>query len=301
MISTLKFITGHQLNSQRKLRAILNYLKWQFGSRLISGTVVYDWVNGSKFFVKRGDTGLTGNIYTGLHEFQDMAFLLHYLRAEDSFVDVGANLGSYTILACSAVGAKGVAYEPIPSTYTKLVENMRLNHLDNKVAVLNKGVGAQKSEILFTSNADTTNHALAVGEQSNDSVSVEVTSLDLSLSDELLASEGGGPALIKIDVEGYETPVLQGAHETLKNPSLNAVIMELNGSGRHYGFDESKLLELMASYGFKTYSYDPFSRQLINLQGKNLTQGNTLFIRNKSAVEKRLQSACNIEVNGNVL
>jgi len=48
-------------------------------------------VNGSKFLVKTGETGLTGNIYTGLHEFPDMGFLLHFLRAEDLFVDIGAN------------------------------------------------------------------------------------------------------------------------------------------------------------------------------------------------------------------
>lgn len=51
-------------------------------------------------------TGATGNIYVGLHEFEDMAFLLHVLRRTDLFVDVGANIGSYTILAGGAAGAK---------------------------------------------------------------------------------------------------------------------------------------------------------------------------------------------------
>ena len=59
-----------------------------------------------------------------------MGFLLHVLRSEDLFVDVGANVGSYTILACSVVGARGISFEPVPSTYKRLVENMRLNHLD---------------------------------------------------------------------------------------------------------------------------------------------------------------------------
>ena len=87
--------------------------------------------------------------------------------------------------------------------------------------------------------------------------------------------------LIKIDVEGYETPVLEGAQKTLEKHELNAVIMELNGSGSRYGYDEARILELMFSYGFKTYSYNPLARKLINLDGKNLNEGNTLFIQQR--------------------
>jgi len=168
---------------------------------------------------------------------------------------------------------------------------MRLNHLDEKVKCINKGVGAQLGTIAFTSNSDTTNHALASDERCDHKIIVEVTSLDKALS-------GENPSLIKIDVEGYETPVLEGAQEILKNQTLNAVIMELNGSGGRYGFDESKILELMLSNGFRTYSYNPFSRTLINLEGKNLNSGNTLFIRNKSFVEDRLRVASKITIHG---
>jgi len=266
--NTIKFITSHPLNREHRLSSIIRFAKWQVGSRLVPGAIVYDWVNGSKFLVKAGETGLTGNIYTGLHEFSDMGFLLHFLRAGDVFVDVGANVGSYTILGCSAVGARGIAFEPVPSTFKRLVENMRLNHLDKKVKCINKGVGVQQETIVFTSDGDTVNHVLANGEQSDNAVTVEVTSLDAALCGEC-------PSLIKIDVEGYETPVLEGAQETLKNQALHAVIMELNGSGRRYGFDESKILASMFEHGFRTYSYNPLNRTLINLEGKNLDSGNT--------------------------
>ncbi|MEB3171773.1 MAG: hypothetical protein VKK43_10405, partial [Synechococcaceae cyanobacterium] len=128
LLDTIIFITSHPLNREQKLKSIIRFAKWQIGSRLVRGEIVYDWINGSKFLVKTGDKGLTGNIYTGLHEFPDMGFLLHFLRVDDLFVDIGANVGSYTILACCAVGARGVAFEPVPSTYKKLVENMRINH-----------------------------------------------------------------------------------------------------------------------------------------------------------------------------
>ncbi len=179
LFNTIKFIINHPLNQENKLGAIIRFARWQVGSRLVQGAIVYDWINGSRFLVKNGETGLTGNIYTGLHEFQDMAFLLHFLRSEDLFIDVGANVGSYTILACSAIGARGIAFEPVPSTYRRLVENMHLNHLDEKVKCINKGVGAQQGSVVFTSDSDTTNHVLAPSEQCENREIVEVTSLDL--------------------------------------------------------------------------------------------------------------------------
>ncbi len=291
LLKTLKFITDHPINRDQKLSSVVRFAKWQVGSRLVPGPVVYEWINGSKFLVRTGETGLTGNIYTGLHEFPDMGFLLHVLRSEDLFVDVGANVGSYTILACSAIGARGVAYEPVPSTYKRLVENMRLNHLDETVVTINKGVGAQLGNIAFTDDRDTINHALATDEQCTNTVSVELTTLDASLQDE-------SPSLVKIDVEGYETPVLQGAQETLKKHTLHSVIMELNGSGSRYGYDETQIVELMFDYGFKTYSYNPLDRTITNLEGKNPSSGNTLFIRDKYMVEERLRNAPKIFING---
>lgn len=168
---------------------------------------------------------------------------------------------------------------------------MHLNHLNEKVKCVNKGVGDQIGSIAFTSDSDTTNHALASGEQCKDAVNVDVITLDTALGDEL-------PSLIKIDVEGYETPVLEGASKTLKKQTLNAVIMELNESGSRYGYDESRILELMFDYGFRTYSYNPLNRALINLEGKNLNEGNTLFIRDKSLVEERLRDAPKVTIHG---
>jgi len=244
-----------------------------------------------EYSLRTGETGLTGNIYTGLHEFPDMGFLLHVLRPEDLFVDIGANVGSYTILACSAVGARGVSFEPVPSTFKRLSENMHINHLDEKVKCVNKGVGAKLGSISFTSDSDTMNHALAADEKCDNTVTVEVTTLDNSL-------RGESPSLAKIDVEGYETPVLEGAQETLKMKTLHSVIMELNGSGKRYGYDEYKILELMFDYGFRTYSYNPLNRTLINLEGKNLNEGNTLFIRDKPLVEERLREAPKVSIHG---
>ncbi len=59
-------------------------------------------------------------------------FLLHFLRCDDLFVDIGANIGSYTVLAGAVVGATCLAVKPIPSTYESLLDNIHLNRLEKK-------------------------------------------------------------------------------------------------------------------------------------------------------------------------
>jgi FkbM family methyltransferase len=284
LFQTLGFIANHPLNKDHKAAAIMRFIRWQAGSRILQKPIVYEWLPGAKVVLRNGDTGMTQNLYCGLHDFHDMAYLLHMISPQDIFIDIGANVGSYTVLACGARGARGYCFEPIPSTYTRLLDNIFINNLQSKVVALNLGLSDQDDELHFTSRGDTVNHILAENESTADSVSVPVRSLDSVLSSEL-------PTMMKIDVEGYETKVLAGAHETLSKPSLHSIIMELNGSGNRYGFDEGKILAMMGDYGFMTYDYDPIRRQLHALGGKNNSHGNTLFIRNADSLQEKLMQA----------
>ncbi|MGE0188365.1 MAG: FkbM family methyltransferase [Steroidobacteraceae bacterium] len=291
ILNTLNFVVSHPLNCNQKFAALQRFAKWQIGSRLISGAVLYEWINGARFLVRSGDTGLTGNIYAGLHEFPDMAFVLHMLRPTDLFIDAGANVGSYTILACAAAGARGIAFEPVPKTYARLLENVRLNNLEARTSIHNAGLGKSRGKLAFTASLDTMNHALAEGEYADEKIEVELITLDETVVI-------NAPTMIKIDVEGYEIPVIEGAQRTLGNPFLKSVIMELNGSGSRYGYDEEDILRTMLRYGFEPYSYEPFSRKLIYLNGKNQASGNTIFVRDTALVNERVRSAQRIKING---
>lgn len=289
-LGVLRFITSHPLNSHRKLNALVRFAKWQIGSRLVPGAVSVDWIGGAKILVRPGETGLTGNVYAGLHEFHDMSFVLHALRPDDLFVDVGANLGSYTILACAAVGARGFAFEPVPATFARLTEHIHLNNIATRALCRNVGIGREPAVMRFTADLDTLNHVLAPDEVHERAIDVPIVTLDAAL-------EGAAPFLIKIDVEGYELPALEGSRATLSNPALNAIIIELNGSGARYGFDESQILRLLIEYGFSTYRYDPLDRRLTNAAGRTEPRGNTLFLRNEALIRERLRTAPKICVN----
>lgn len=104
--------------------------------------------------------------------------------------------------------------------------------------------------------------------------------------------------MIKIDVEGFEYPVIEGAICTLENPALKAVIMELNGSGNRYGFDEARILQSMFDRGFDACTYDPFRRKLIKRDARSSQNSNTLFVRDLPFVRARLEAAEFVDVHG---
>ena len=152
-----KFLGTHPLTRSNRTSAWARFLWWQVRSRL-SRDVVVDWVAGQRFIARRGMTGFTGNIYAGLHEAVDMLFLLHFLRPGDVLFDIGANVGSYTVLASGARGARTMAFEPDPSTAAELWRNVELNGLTQLVDLHTVALGASEAEVRFTVGRDTVNH-----------------------------------------------------------------------------------------------------------------------------------------------
>lgn len=288
---TLSHILKHPFNRGREGQALLRYLRWQFASRLASGPILVDFVAPMKLCVTSGMTGATLNIYTGLAEFDDMAFVLHALRPGDTFLDVGANVGAYSLLAAAA-GAQVIAVEPAPAACRWLALNVRVNDLAARVEIVPAALGRTAGSVRFTAGQDTLNHVATEGEAA-EAVVVPVVRLD----DAIAARGGAVPRLVKIDVEGYETEVLAGAERTLASPDLLAVILELNGSGARYGFDDAALGARMSGLGFRPCRYDAFARVLSPLAAPNAAQ-NTLFIRDMAEVERRLATAPRFRVQG---
>jgi len=122
----------------------------------------------------------TGNIYAGLHEFADMAFVLPFLRPCDLFVDVGANVGSYTILASGLVRCHTVAFEPDPLTAAALERNVNLNQIANLVEIRVAAVGEHHGIVRFSTGLDTENHVVSAVDPSG--LDVPIQTLDQASS-----------------------------------------------------------------------------------------------------------------------
>lgn len=284
---TVNLLINHPLTKNKPLKAIFRFLAFQLFAKIFPYPILYQFTSKAKLIVSKGMTGATGNLYLGLHEFDDMAFLLHFLRNEDVFLDAGANVGSYTMLASGHVGCNSIAVEPVPSTFENLLNNIAINKIAPIVEAHNIGLGSQKGILKFTQTLDTVNH-IATNDE-DDTINVEIFTIDEIVGNNI-------PALIKIDVEGYETEVINGAKTTLENPLLKAIIIELNGSGGRYGFNEKHIHTKFLSLGFKAYQYFPFERKLSEIP--TFGDYNTIYIRDLEFVQTRLNTAEMVEING---
>jgi FkbM family methyltransferase len=285
LLNLLKFIYTHPLNSDHKLGGILNFVRWQISSRLSTYPVLYPFTENSTLIMWKGLTGATGNLYCGLMEYHDMGFLLHFLRSTDLFVDIGANVGAYTILASGEIGAETIAVEPVPSTFRNLASNIVINKMQERVKALNIGLSSTDGILRFTELLDTVNH-VATAEDVN-TIEVPVSTLDTILGTKCAV-------LLKIDVEGFESEVLKGAKNTLANTDLKAIIIELNGSAERYRYSEDDIHSTLRQHGFSPHTYDPKSRMLKSLP----TYGNcnTIYIRDKQFIEERVKTARKVRV-----
>lgn len=291
MLKIIKNINRHPLAGRHRWRGYYRLCRWQLLSRLAGKKLRVKFTSRCSLWVKQGMTGATGNIYMGLHDFPEMAFLLHFLRSEDRFVDVGANIGSYTVLASAHIGCRSVAFEPVPDTFQALLANISLNGVQNRVMPVKAAVGARPGILSITASLDTVNHVIQEAEAGRSAaIRVPVVTVDDTVGKEQV------PALVKIDVEGFEWEVLQGMQHTLANRKLKALIIELNGSGERYGYSDKKIHKWLLDQGFRAFGYDPFKRDLTEAASHG--EHNTIYLRDLAFVRERLKFAPLVTIFG---
>lgn len=278
--------------SKNKYLAYKNFFTWQLVQLVFKTPILCKLVGNSKLLVEKGMSGATGNIYVGLLEFEDMAFLLHAIKKDELFADIGANIGVYTVLAAKNAHARVIAIEPIPRTFKHLNNNVFLNDINDSVTLLPIGVSDKNSELYFTNTMDTINHVVHVDDWEKNKLGV--IKVDVKKIDDIFSGEI--PVILKMDIEGYEWPALKGATQALSSPLLKAVIIEINGCGKSFGFYDMDIHNLLLSYNFKPYAYSPFTRTLTLLQSYgNL---NTIYIKDISWAIDRVKNADFINVLG---
>ncbi|MCT0200804.1 FkbM family methyltransferase [Synechococcus sp. CS-1325] len=288
LLSLFHYWQRHPLASKDMQGTVSRFLRWQISTRMLRMPVVFSWVGETVLVIEKGMTGATMNVYCGLHEAIDMAFVLHFLRPGDVFFDIGANVGTYTILASGVIQAYTIALEPIPATFARLERNLRLNDLYSRVDARCLAVGAEAGSLRFTSSRDTTNKAVSLLTAATDEPTLEVP---VAVVDELL-SHHSPPILWKVDVEGFEPEVLRGATSALRNPELKAVLLEA---------DTPSLQRTMHDAGFSRFNYDLFDRSLEPASANSMPQEshNQLWIRDLAFVQDRCSTAPRVRI-GNI-
>lgn len=287
LLNMVRFFRSHPLTRDSVGSALGRVVRWQIASRLMGAPVLIDWIGGTKLTMERSRHGATGNWYAGLMEYQDMGFILHLLRPGDLFLDVGANIGSFTILASGAAGSDSIAVEPDPGTADRLEMNVRLNHLDDTVRICRDGIGAEPMQGFLTSGRDVVNHIVAEG--GPNTTPITITTIDALTTERK-------PVCIKIDIEGGEHDALTGATETLADPTLQAVIIELNDNLELAGHSEAEVDAKLRDAGFHPFGYDPLARTLTDQPVAGTD--NWIYVRDKAQVDARIKDAPTFEILG---
>lgn len=213
------------------------------------------------------DSILSRLIYEGFEE-TEIAFLRKYLRPSDTFLDVGSNIGLFSLHAAQVIGSQGKVYsfEPAPKTYSRLIENVNLNGFGNIINCNNLGLSDKKG--ILTMNISSKGHdawntfAPQIKEYFDEQISVPVDTLDNFIHDNLIDIKD--IALIKVDVEGWEYLVFKGASKTLNNaysPTLLVEFTEENAFSA--GTNCYELYDIIVSYGYNWYTYDAKANQLV--------------------------------------
>ena len=217
----------------KEYRYIFSSIKYILVGRTTSRTQIYRSTLGT-FLVRRGTLDFQFANYA--YEWPVKQFILNHYRDYDAFFDIGANIGTYSVML-GKKGMKGFAFEPIKTNFDALHINLILNQLEDKVNIYNIALGAQSKHATFTFDLINTgaSHLMGIELEDDHPFRTEMVESDIVPLDDFLPQlklNESDRILMKIDVEGMEAQVLQGAKQFLQYFTNIIIVMESVHSGK---------------------------------------------------------------------
>jgi FkbM family methyltransferase len=228
-------------------------------------TIVKENVNGYKMKLIKGDWPLTDSVVeTESWEPRTTQFIKDNLKPGQVFVDVGASVGYYTLLASGLVGSSGkvYAFEPLEENFEVLTKNLADNGIKN--VIVNFTVLSDKEEL------KTNIYGKNIGGQWGTDKGLGKNSRRVNniSFDKLNKKERIVPDMIKIDVEGSQMEVIKGMEKVLSADKEMTIIIE------DYTGDSVEWLK--EKFGFKIVTTDR-------------EPGNYMLVKNQKAVKAKLE------------
>ncbi len=211
-------------------------------------------IQGSKMFLDTNDS-LNLSIL-GVYGELDTKIIKKQLNENDIVIDVGANIGYYTLLSAKSVGNAGrvFAFEPEPENFKLLQKNIKVNNYKNTITE-NYAVSNTNGKIsLFLAKNGIVGHRIYDSDDCSDSILVNKITLDdyftkLNLLDKI--------NFVKIDVEGFEFGVLKGMVKIIEKSKNLKLFVEFNRiSLEEAGFNPKEMLDFLYERNFKIYFFN---------------------------------------------
>lgn len=236
---TCQRIWRHPENRGRRARTLGVYFAWQAWERTVRRPWTIPLVPGRVIRCYPHCQVSSGTLYYRLPERSSMRFLLSYLQPGDTMIDVGANIGTYSLLATTIDDVSVVAFEPSGVTYERALLNFQLNRVEGRIRLLRQAVGATSGVAILSVGLGPRNKVVSPAETGEE--------VALAALDDLLPSTPGPVSLVKVDVEGGELDVMEGGRRLIERDSP-ALILEVN--------DAEGTERILKELGYSSFSYD---------------------------------------------
>lgn len=219
-----------------------------------------------------------------LYESETSQFLGAVLASGDTFIDVGAHVGYFSMLAAALVGPTGrvISFEPDTVNYAHLLEHVERNAAA-QVLPVPLAVGAEPRVADFFVNDDNDGgHGLwNVGSHPFNAKTREAPrtrKVFLTTLDDFVGSASRKVKAIKIDAEGSEVAVLAGARRLLEQHAVPFVVAEINRFAlQAMGTSEAELRAWMTALGYETYLFQPGQNVLQRLMAGQTAETDYVF------------------------
>jgi FkbM family methyltransferase len=184
----------------------------------------------------------------GQHETGTERFILRNLKPGSTFLDIGANIGYFSLLAAVTGNAKAVAFEPQRPIAQLLMKSAAYNRVGDKVRVEAIALSNATATARMTSCPGNTGHSRLAGAGDE---GVEPYAVPVAVLDDWLRENPSGPVSVcKIDTEGAELKVLQGMEKLLDRDRPAIVLEVIEDSLAGFGASSAEVLGLMGRHGY---------------------------------------------------
>lgn len=201
------------------------------------------------------------------------------LDSEDVFWDIGANIGIFTLYA-ALKGNRVLSFEPLPANLYLLNKNVELNNFNGLVSAFGIAFSNETKLDIFNIQdsgigAAMNNSLIPLLEREKDPSIIKHLSIVYSIDGFIYQFNPLFPNHIKIDIDGAESLIIQGAQKTLEDKRLKSILIELNEDSDETEFVTTRL----ATFGYKKFDYKVTSKKLNNGFIKSRKVHNYIFIR----------------------
>ncbi|WP_414623421.1 FkbM family methyltransferase [Calothrix sp. CCY 0018] len=283
----IRYIIVHPNNRQKQFLSLSKFFGWQLYKRITHRYLDIQLLQNLKLRCYPDSQSASAAIYCGIYDYHEMNFVLRYLREEDSFLDIGANIGIYTLLAASKIKSGSIfSFEALPTNYRRLEENINLNNL-TQVKPYSIAIADSVGSVTISNNTKSDSTAFITTNTTNttaESLQIASSTLDTELQNENL----NHLTLAKMDIEGAEILALKGAKYLLQQQRPHVWILELL-NGVNHGYRKQDIVNLLQDYGYGLYHYNADTNQLQSITLESVQSDNVFAIANSALDFVRLR------------